>query len=180
VIRRTLAPELRAAARAYPVVTVTGPRQSGKTTLCRATFPKKPYVSLESLDNREFAEQDPRGFLAEYARGAVVDEVQQVPGLLSYLQEDVDERPVYGGEAKRTQGGMTPLVADRNRAVGGRATQASRRRAPARKDVGAESQEPRQRRRATPGLMTGPITLAPHRWASSHHEHADGRTLRCA
>jgi uncharacterized protein len=96
VIRRNLAPEIRAAARAYPVVTVTGPRQSGKTTLCRATFPKKPYVSLESLDNREFAEQDPRGFLAEYARGAVVDEVQQAPGLLSYLQADVDERPTPG------------------------------------------------------------------------------------
>jgi len=79
-------------ARQYPVVTVTGPRQSGKTTLCRAAFPGKPYVSLETPDVREEALRDPRGFLARYPTGAVLDEVQRAPALQSYLQEIVDER----------------------------------------------------------------------------------------
>lgn len=84
------------AARMYPVVAVTGPRQSGKTTLCRQLFPQKPYVSLEALDDRQFAAQDPRGFLAHYASGAILDEVQNVPSLLSYLQGDVDAEPEPG------------------------------------------------------------------------------------
>ncbi len=79
-----------------PVVAVTGPRQSGKTTLCRHVFADRPYVSLEPLDAREFATQDPRGFLRELRNGAVIDEVQRAPGLMSYLQEEVDERPVPG------------------------------------------------------------------------------------
>lgn len=79
-----------------PVVAVTGPRQSGKSTLCRYAFPEKPYVSLEPLDTREYAAGDPRGFLAEHADGAVLDEVQRVPELFSYLQEEVDERPEPG------------------------------------------------------------------------------------
>lgn len=96
MIRRNLSSVLRAAARQYPVVTLTGPRQSGKTTLCRAVFPRKAYVSFEALDVREYATRDPRGFLAEYRGGAVLDEVQHVPGLLSYLQIEVDERPKPG------------------------------------------------------------------------------------
>lgn len=80
----------------YPVVTVTGPRQSGKTTLVRATFPDRPYLSLEPLDARERARRDPRGLLAELSDGAVLDEVQHVPELLSYLQGEVDERPEPG------------------------------------------------------------------------------------
>jgi len=96
VIRRNLASVLRAAARKYPVVTVTGPRQSGKTTLCRAVFPGKAYVSLEALDVRDYATRDPRGFLAQYRQGAVIDEVQRAPELLSYLQAEVDERPTPG------------------------------------------------------------------------------------
>ena len=79
-----------------PVVAVTGPRQSGKTTLCRAAFPDKPYVSLEPLDHRDFAMRDPRGFLRDYGQGAVIDEVQRAPDLLSYLQEHVDARPEPG------------------------------------------------------------------------------------
>jgi uncharacterized protein len=74
----------------YPVVTITGPRQSGKTTLARAAFPGKPYVSLESPDEREFAATDPRGFLARWPEGAIIDEVQHVPALLSWIQTDVD------------------------------------------------------------------------------------------
>ena len=74
----------------YPVITITGPRQSGKTTLARAAFPEKPYVSLESPDEREFAATDPRGFLARWPEGAILDEVQHVPALLSWIQTDVD------------------------------------------------------------------------------------------
>lgn len=96
MIPRNLAGPLRDLAHMYPVVTVTGPRQSGKTTLCRAVFPDKAYVSLEPLDEREFATRDPRGFLRLYAQGAVIDEVHRSPGLLSYLQAEVDERPAQG------------------------------------------------------------------------------------
>jgi predicted AAA+ superfamily ATPase len=77
-------------------VAVTGPRQAGKTTLCKAAFPDKPYVSLESLDFREFALTDPRGFLMEYRQGAILDEIHQAPGLVSYLQAEVDESPEPG------------------------------------------------------------------------------------
>ena len=75
----------------YPVITVTGPRQSGKTTLCREVFADKPYYSFEDLDNRIFAQQDPRGFLAQILEGAVLDEIQNVPDLVSYIQTFVDE-----------------------------------------------------------------------------------------
>lgn len=96
MISRKLKSKLLALAGFYPVVVVTGPRQAGKTTLCRAAFPDKAYVSLESLDTREFAQTDPRGFLAEYRNGAIIDEIQQVPSLASYLQTEVDERPEPG------------------------------------------------------------------------------------
>ena len=96
MIPRLLAPELVRSAAQMPVVTLTGPRQSGKTTLCRQTFPRKPYVNLEPLDTRELARSDPRGFLAEYADGAILDEIQNVPELLSYLQAEVDENPEPG------------------------------------------------------------------------------------
>lgn len=79
-----------------PVVAVTGPRQSGKTTLCRSAFPRLDYVSLEPLDVRDFARSDPRGFLAEHRAGAILDEIQRVPELMSYLQEEVDARPEPG------------------------------------------------------------------------------------
>ena len=92
MISRTLEPTLKDLAGQYPVVTVTGPRQSGKTTLCRAAFPEKPYINLESPDVREFARSDPRGFLSSYPAGAIFDEIQRVPQLLSYLQPLIDER----------------------------------------------------------------------------------------
>lgn len=95
-IKRTIQAKLVELARRFPVVTVTGPRQSGKTTLCRMAFPSKPFASLEDPDIREYARTDPRGFLGERASGAVIDEVQRVPELLSYLQTDVDERPDRG------------------------------------------------------------------------------------
>ncbi|MHB1359296.1 MAG: ATP-binding protein [Rhodocyclaceae bacterium] len=90
MIPRTLSPILVQLATQYPVVTVTGPRQSGKTTLCRSCFPDKPYVNLESPDIREYANTDPRGFLGSYPDGAILDEIQRVPDLLSYLQPIID------------------------------------------------------------------------------------------
>jgi uncharacterized protein len=96
MIERNLGPVLAESARHYPVTTVTGPRQSGKTTLCRAVFPGHRYVSLEAPDERAFAREDPRGLLAELRDGAIIDEVQHVPELLSYLQVEVDERPEPG------------------------------------------------------------------------------------
>jgi predicted AAA+ superfamily ATPase len=80
----------------YPVVTVLGPRQSGKTTLCRMAFPDKPYVNLEQPDVREFAQQDPKAFLAQFQDGAVLDEIQNVPALLSWIQVLTDADPRRG------------------------------------------------------------------------------------
>lgn len=74
----------------YPVVTITGPRQSGKTTMCRMAFPEMAYASLEEPDTREFAANDPRGFLAQFSNGAILDEIQHVPELSSYIQVAVD------------------------------------------------------------------------------------------
>jgi predicted AAA+ superfamily ATPase len=96
VVDRLLRGALRRLAGRHPVVTMTGPRQSGKSTLCQAVFPRKPYVSLEPPDQRDLARVDPRAFLARYPRGAVIDEVQRVPELLSYLQEIVDRNPKPG------------------------------------------------------------------------------------
>ncbi len=92
MIERDITGELLASAAEYPVVTVMGPRQSGKTTLVRAAFPDKPYFSLEYPDVRAAAEADPRGFLGQAPEGAILDEVQRLPELLSYLQGMVDER----------------------------------------------------------------------------------------
>lgn len=96
MIERVLTTALLDAATESPAVAVTGPRQSGKTTLCRAVFPDHAYVSLEPLDNREFAASDPRGFLRTYATPVVLDEVQNVPGLFPYLQEEIDREPHPG------------------------------------------------------------------------------------
>lgn len=96
MIKRTLEKKLKALAKKSPVVTVTGPRQSGKTTLVRATFPKYKYVSLENLDTREFAVSDPRLFLSKYPSPVIFDEIQRAPSLLSYIQTIVDEEKREG------------------------------------------------------------------------------------
>ncbi len=88
--------------RYYPIVAVTGPRQSGKTTLVRSQCKDKPYANLEEPDTREFATADPRGFLAQYPDGAVLDEVQRVPSLFSYLQAEVDEAQ-HSGKPKKAR-----------------------------------------------------------------------------
>jgi hypothetical protein len=91
LLNRTTETVLKDLAGKYPVVTITGPRQSGKTTLCRKVFFHKPYANLESPDVRQFAVDDPRGFLAQYPDGAVLDEIQRAPDLVSYLQPLVDQ-----------------------------------------------------------------------------------------
>lgn len=92
MIEREITPCLAKLFGQYPFVTVTGPRQSGKTTLCRATFPDLKYVNLESPDQREFAQSDPHTFLSRLDEGAILDEIQRVPDLLSYLQVLADEK----------------------------------------------------------------------------------------
>ena len=92
MIQREITPILRSLFGKYPVVTVTGPRQSGKTTLCRATFPDLQYVNLERPDTRNFAQEDPLGFLSRLENGAIIDEIQRVPDLVSYIQVQVDEQ----------------------------------------------------------------------------------------
>jgi predicted AAA+ superfamily ATPase len=96
MIKREISKTVLRLARQYPVVTITGPRQSGKTTLCRMLFKEKDYVSLEDIDKRNFAQQDARGFLARFPHGAVLDEVQRVPELLSYIQTIVDHKQQAG------------------------------------------------------------------------------------
>lgn len=90
MIPRCAEKTIRTMLRGFPVVTLTGPRQSGKTTLARAVFPDRPYVSLEEPDVRRSAQEDPRAFLERFRDGAVFDEVQRCPDLLSYLQSFVD------------------------------------------------------------------------------------------
>ncbi len=96
MVTRDAMPSLKQLADYYPVVALTGPRQSGKTTLARIAFPGKPYASLEDPDVREFAQTDPRGFLARYPEGVILDEAQRVPDLFSYLQTAVDADPRPG------------------------------------------------------------------------------------
>ena len=96
MIKREIEPLVLKLARGYPALAITGPRQSGKTTLARAAFPDKAYVSLENPDTRELATQDPRGFLNKYRDGAILDEVQNCPALFSYLQEILDSSDKSG------------------------------------------------------------------------------------
>lgn len=91
MITRYISEELVRSGAEYPVVTILGPRQSGKTTLARMTFPEKPYFSLEDPDVRVAAEADPRGFLRQMEGGGILDEVQRFPALLSYIQGMVDK-----------------------------------------------------------------------------------------
>ncbi len=88
---RILEPEVLRLAKQYPVVTITGPRQSGKTTLCQAAFADYAYVNLEELSMREFAIHDPKGFLMQYPNKVVFDEIQRAPDLPSYIQPIVDK-----------------------------------------------------------------------------------------
>jgi len=106
MINRQLSDKLEKLSQSFLVVAILGPRQSGKTTLAKHTFPNHRYVSLEDFDRREFALSDPRGFLDTYAEdGVIIDEVQHAPTLFSYIQT-VERRSllIYGGkeDQKRT------------------------------------------------------------------------------
>ncbi len=90
MIPRTLETYLKRDATYYPVVTLTGPRQAGKTTVARAAFPDYAYVSLEETENRMLARDDPRGFLARFSDDVIIDEAQRAPDLFSYIQTEVD------------------------------------------------------------------------------------------
>ena len=92
-INRELGKTLLEAANYFPVLCVTGPRQSGKSTLVTHLFPDFKQVSLEDLDVRAAAMDDPRGFLNQTSGGMIIDEVQRVPELLSYIQGIVDSNP---------------------------------------------------------------------------------------
>ncbi len=92
MIEREITPILLRLFDQYPFVTVTGPRQSGKTTLCRTAFPDLEYVNMEAPNQREHAQNDPVGFLAQFSEGAILDEIQRTPDLLSYLQVLADDR----------------------------------------------------------------------------------------
>lgn len=91
-----MAATIRSRATRHPTLTVTGPRQSGKTTLCRAAFPGHSYVNLEDLNQRELAVADPSSFVRRHMSGAIFDEVQRVPELLSAIQVAVDAEPRQG------------------------------------------------------------------------------------
>lgn len=93
---RDAAVTLSRLSKGFPIVAIVGPRQSGKTTLARAQFSDKPFVSLENPDEREFALSDPKRFLARFPDGAILDEVQRCPEILSWLQGVVDQRQRMG------------------------------------------------------------------------------------
>ncbi|MGE0091833.1 MAG: ATP-binding protein [Bacteroidales bacterium] len=90
-INRSLVKTAREAFKYFPVLTITGPRQSGKTTMIKSEFTHLPYFSMEDIDIRRFATNDPRGFLNQHPKGMILDEVQNTPELLSYIQGLVDE-----------------------------------------------------------------------------------------
>lgn len=119
MIPRQGATALQRLARGFPIVAITGPRQSGKTTLARAVFPDKPYVSLESPEERQFALSDPKRFLARFSQGAVLDEVQRCPELLSWLQGIVDENR-HMGEFVLTGSAQFELMAGITQSLAGR------------------------------------------------------------
>ncbi len=96
MIARTITPKVSELLEKFPILAITGPRQSGKTTLSKMLKPKYKYVNLENLSDREFAKTDPTGFLETYKNGVIIDEIQNVPSLFSYLQVVTDERKING------------------------------------------------------------------------------------
>lgn len=123
MIQREIQVQFKQLMKMYPVVTITGPRQSGKTTLAQMTFPEYRYVSLENFDVRQMAEADPKGFLKSYAAPVIFDEIQRVPELLSYIQTIVDEnkapgqyiltgshQPLLGQEISQSLAGRTGIL----------------------------------------------------------------------
>jgi predicted AAA+ superfamily ATPase len=96
MVDRDVEPRLKMLAKEFPALVLTGPRQSGKSTICKKVFAHLPYTTLESPDIRAFALEDPRGFLKQFPQGAVLDEIQNCPPITSYLQEIIDGDPAPG------------------------------------------------------------------------------------
>ena len=120
MIPRTATPTLERLAKGFPVIVISGPRQSGKTTLAKSVFSHKTYVSLENPDERAFAQEDPKRFLQRFSDGAVLDEVQRCPELLSWLQGLVDERGIMG-DFVLTGSAQFDLMAGVTQSLAGRA-----------------------------------------------------------
>jgi predicted AAA+ superfamily ATPase len=119
MIPRDAAKTLSRLAKGFPIVAITGPRQAGKTTLAKAVFGDKPYITLENPDEREFAQNDPKRFLARFSQGAILDEIQRCPELLSWLQGWVDERGLMG-DFVLTGSAQLDLVAGITQTLAGR------------------------------------------------------------
>ena len=119
MIPRDAAKTLSRLAKGFPIVAITGPRQAGKTTLAKAVFGDKPYITLENPDEREFAQNDPKRFLARFPQGAILDEIQRCPELLSWLQGWVDERGLMG-DFVLTGSAQLDLVAGITQTLAGR------------------------------------------------------------
>ena len=96
MIKRHIETELRKLLKEYPVVTLLGPRQAGKTTLARGALGTYDYANLENPETRQFAMDDPKGFLAQFKTNVILDEIQRVPELLSYIQVIVDDNKSNG------------------------------------------------------------------------------------
>ena len=96
MVDRDVEPRLKKLAKEFPAMVLTGPRQSGKSTLCQKVFAHLPYATLESPDVRAYALEDPRGFLKQFPKGAILDEIQNCPQITSYLQEIIDREPTPG------------------------------------------------------------------------------------
>ncbi len=96
MIKRTIENEAKLLMKEFPITAILGPRQSGKTTLAQKLFPKYAYVSLEDIDHRNFAQNDPRGFLERYSKNVIFDEIQKTPELISYMQTKVDQSKQKG------------------------------------------------------------------------------------
>lgn len=120
MISRAATPTLERLAKGFPVIVISGPRQSGKTTLAKSVFSHKTYVSLENPDERAFALEDPKRFLQRFSDGAVLDEVQRCPELLSWLQGLVDERGIMG-DFVLTGSAQFDLMAGVTQSLAGRA-----------------------------------------------------------
>lgn len=119
MIEREITKKLKSLAETFPVVTIEGPRQSGKTTLAKMVFPSYSYANLEDGAVRRLAELDPRAFFEQFPTPTIVDEIQRVPELLSYIQADVDERGgnglyiLTGSHQPRLREGVSQSLAGR-------------------------------------------------------------------
>ncbi|PIU10687.1 AAA family ATPase, partial [Candidatus Kuenenbacteria bacterium CG08_land_8_20_14_0_20_37_23] len=96
MIKRQISKQILKYFKQYPVISLTGPRQSGKTTLVKNIFPKMDYFNLEDIETRDFAMRDPKSFLGNHPNGLIIDEAQRVPELMSQIQVIVDEKKVPG------------------------------------------------------------------------------------